>query len=159
VLYPSGERRSGIPNLERRQPDDRHYNRMKRHGLCIQGVIVQTPKNLVAAAMGRGHTLLPAMVLHHLAAGTLFAGHRRISDRAGHCRGQERREQHGQCPEFAKIGHDWQVYSQLHSSHLMHLERKGYTRNARASRSVSPLGSRVWHDSVIPLVFESAECF
>src|SRR6266568_767883 len=102
VFYPSGEGRSGIPNLERRQPDDRHYNRVKRHCLCIQGVIVKTPRNLLAAAMGRRHTLLTAMVLHHLAAGTLFTGHRRISDRAGHCRGQERREQHSQCPEVCE---------------------------------------------------------
>ena len=105
MFDPSGERRSGIPNLERRQPNDRHYNRVKRHYLRIQGVIVKTPRNLLAAAMGRGHTLLTAMVLHHLAAGPLFAPHRRIRDRASHCRGQERREQQGQCPDFAKMHH------------------------------------------------------
>ena len=116
MFDPSGEGRIGIPNLERRQPDDRHYNGVNRHCLYIQGVIVKTPRNLLAAAMGRGHALLTAMAFHHLAAGTLFAGHRRISDHAGHCRGQERREQHGRCPEFAKIGHDLQRYSQQHPS-------------------------------------------
>ena len=78
---------------------------MKRHCLRVQRVIVNARRSLLAAAMRRRHPHLPALVLHHAAAGTLLGAHFRIGNHAGHCRGQAGHQQQDQHTELAKSAH------------------------------------------------------
>jgi len=102
-----------IQQLGSGEPHTCARNWVKHKCLCIQGVFVNTTHSLLAAAMGRGHPLLTALALHQMAACTLFAGHRRISNHTGHGGGQKRRHHQDQCAESAKIRHRLQVDSQL----------------------------------------------
>jgi len=88
MVNPSGNSRGRIHQLESSQPDDGNYNRVKRHSLRIQGIVVNARRSLLAATMRRWHLHLPALVLHHAATGTLFGVHLHIGDHAGHCRSQ-----------------------------------------------------------------------
>lgn len=62
---------------------------MERYCLRVQSIVVDARRSLLAAAMRRWHVVhLPALVLHHAAAGALFGIHFRVGNHAGHRRGQ-----------------------------------------------------------------------
>jgi hypothetical protein len=84
MFNPSDDRRGRIHQLESSQPDNGSYSRVERHCPCVQRVIVDARRSLLAATMRRRHLHLAALVLHHAAAGTLLAAHFRIGNHAGH---------------------------------------------------------------------------
>jgi hypothetical protein len=57
---------------------------MECHRLCIQRIVVNARRSLVAAAMRRRHLHLAALAFHHPAARTFLSAHLRIGDHAGH---------------------------------------------------------------------------
>jgi len=85
MFNPSSDNRGRLQQLMCSQPDRRDCNRMEGHGLCIQGIVVNARRSLLAAAMRRRHLQLTALVLHHAAAGALLSAHLRIRNHAGHC--------------------------------------------------------------------------
>lgn len=54
--------------------------------LGIQRIIANAERGLLAAAMRCRHLRLPALILHHAAAGTFLGAHGSIGNHAGHCR-------------------------------------------------------------------------
>jgi hypothetical protein len=85
MLNPSSENRGRRQQLISSQPDRRDCNRVEGHCLCIQGVVVNARRSLLAAAMRRRHLHLTALVLHRAAAGALLSSHLRVRNHAGHC--------------------------------------------------------------------------
>ena len=85
MFNPSSDNRGRLQQLTSSEPDRRDCNRVEGNCLCIQGVVVNARLSLLAAAMRRRHPHLPALILHHAAAGALLSAHLRIRNHAGHC--------------------------------------------------------------------------
>ncbi len=85
MFNPSSDNGARIQQFIGSQPDRRYCDRVERHCLCIQGIVVNARRSLLAAAMRRRHLHLTALVLHHAAAGALLSAHLRIRNHAGHC--------------------------------------------------------------------------
>jgi len=82
MFNPSSDNRGRIQQLISSQPNRRDCNRVEGNCLCIQDGVVNARRSFLAAAMRRRHPHLPALVLHHAAAGTLLGAHFRIGNHA-----------------------------------------------------------------------------
>ena len=107
MLNPSSENRGRRQQLISSQPDRRDCNRVEGHCLCIQGVVVNARRSLLAAAMRRRHSHLTALVLHHAAAGAFLSAHLRVRNHAGHCWSQAGYQQQDQHTELAENTHSF----------------------------------------------------
>jgi hypothetical protein len=105
VFNPSGDSGGRVHQLGSSQPDHWHYYRMERYWLGVQRVIVDARRSLLAATMRRRHLHLPALVLHHAAAGALLSAHLRTRNHAGHCWSQAGYQQQDQHTELAENTH------------------------------------------------------
>jgi len=105
MFNPSSDNRGRLLQLISSQPDRRDCDRVEGHCLCIQGVVVNARRSLLAAAMRRRHSHLPALMLHHAAAGTLLSAHLRIRNHAGHCWSQAGHQQQDKHTELAENTH------------------------------------------------------
>ncbi len=85
MFNPSSDNGGPIQQFIGSQPDRRYCDWVERHRLCIQGIVVNARRSLLAATMRRRHLHLPTLVLHHAAAGALLSAHLRIGNHAGHC--------------------------------------------------------------------------
>ena len=101
----SSDNRRRLQQLISSQPDRSECNRVQSYGLRVQRVIVNARWSFLAAAMRRRHPHLPALILHHAAAGALLSAHLRIGNHAGHCRCQACRQQQDQDTELAQNTH------------------------------------------------------
>ena len=101
----SSDNRGRLQQLISSQPDRRDCNRVVDDSLSIQSIVVNARRSLLAAAMRRRHPHLPALILHHAAAGALLSAHLRIGNHAGHCRCQACRQQQDQDTELAQDTH------------------------------------------------------